>query len=256
MNLALLDQPTDACLADVRSGIFVSDLHLFSPRSVASAAEQAIFTPGDATRCIVLGGDIFDFRWSTQGSHQDTLDATRRWLISLVETTESSPVVYLPGNHDCHPEFLEVLEQIARTHELFSWSPHHLILGDCLFLHGDVLDAGGIDALPVYRRKFHHESPQSPLAHRCYDAAVEMRIHKMVPRIRHQPQRSCTQLLKIIPQIEETSSEIRRVYFGHTHVPIDGLEVNDIQFFNPGASLRHMTPCTHRFTVDGLHGPR
>ncbi len=194
-----------------------------------------------ASDSLVLGGDIFDFRWSVQGSHQATLDATRKWLHELLDATGDRPIVYLPGNHDCHPDFLQVLEELSRSEPRFSWAEHHLQIGDCLFLHGDVLDAGGLTGLDSYRRKFHHEMPQSNLAHRTYDLAVGMRIHKLVPMLLHSPTRTCQRLLHTVRQISpDVKVPVRKVYFGHTHVPIHGLQVDRTHFFNPGAALRHM----------------
>ncbi len=54
-------------------GIFISDLHLLSQLSVGQihlGSTKASIKSADA---IVLGGDIFDFRWSRMGSLNATL---------------------------------------------------------------------------------------------------------------------------------------------------------------------------------------
>jgi len=43
---------------------------------------------------------------------------------------------------------------------------------------------------------------------------------------------------------------IRRVYFGHTHVAINGIDVEGVRFFNPGGALRHLKVEDHHFSFD------
>lgn len=236
-------------LANIHSGLFISDLHLFSPRSNGQNMASIIADRSQESDCIVLGGDIFDFRWSTRGSHDNTLRAANNWLTELLAST-NVPIVYLVGNHDCHPDFLESLQALHSSEPRFTWAEHHLQLGECLFLHGDILDAGSHEGLASYRRKFHHTEPQSELAHRFYDVAVAMRIHRLVPKIRHAPSLTCkrlSELMKELPSVELAS--IRKVYFGHTHLAIHGIEVGGLQFFNPGAALKHMHVHIHPFEV-------
>ena len=72
-------------LPAIREGVFVSDLHLFSPRSAAQAVPDQLAQVSAADQCIVLGGDIFDFRWSIRGSHELTLSAAIHWLEELLD---------------------------------------------------------------------------------------------------------------------------------------------------------------------------
>lgn len=236
---------------DVRRGVFLSDLHLFSPRSRAGDATDELAQYQGADQCVVLGGDIFDFRWSDRGDLQATLRATHAWLEGLLAKTKDCRIVFLPGNHDCHPAFLEQLEHFAQNEARFSWHAHTLQIGDCVFLHGDILDAGENEGhLNTYRQKFHHETKQSQIAHRSYDAVVAMRVHKLIPKIRHRPAATCARLSKILGSVASIKLEsTRRVFFGHTHNPVRGLHHNGKQFFNPGAALKHMTFRMVTFTI-------
>lgn len=223
----------------IRGGVFISDLHLFSPRSAADAIPHHLASIRQADQCIVLGGDIFDFRWSIRGSHTLTLVAAVQWLEELLASTGDAHIRFLPGNHDCHPEFLELLTQLAERNGRFAWHEHHFQLGDALFLHGDVLDARG--SLDRYRAKFHHEHPQTDLKHRMYDVVVEMRLHKLVPLVRHRPQLTCRRLRLLIDGLQMTSdSPLERVFFGHTHAPMFGYHCESVRYYNPGAALKHM----------------
>lgn len=240
-------------LPSIHSGLFISDLHLFSPRSTAQKIAADIALRSQDNDCVILGGDIFDFRWSTQGSHIATLEAASDWLTELLAKT-SVPIIYLPGNHDCHPDFLAELQKLQSRDPRFSWVEHHLQIEDCLFLHGDILDAGSLAGLASYRQKFHHTQPQSEFAHRLYDAAVGMRIHQLIPKVRHSPVRTCKRLLQImesLPLADQTP--VRNVYFGHTHLAIRGFEVDGRRFFNPGAALKHMQVHIHAFEVLKQH---
>lgn len=230
----------------VRGGVFISDLHLFSPRSAADAIPEQLASLQGADQCIVLGGDIFDFRWSIQGSHSRTLDAAVKWLETLLANTGQAHVRFVPGNHDCHPEFLELLNDLASSDSRFGWHEHHFQIGDALFLHGDVLDARG--SLARYRAKFHHEHPQTDLKHRMYDVVVEMRLHKLVPRLRHRPQLTCRRLRQLIESLPSASATpYERVFFGHTHAPMFGYSSQNVRYYNPGAALKHMQAYPQKF---------
>lgn len=238
--------------AQLQNGVFLSDLHLFSPRSTADSSIvgqlNQVRRPDQA---IVLGGDIFDFRWSDLGGLQASLREAKRWLQELLELSGDSQVVFLLGNHDCHPDFQTVLNELAEENSRFSWQEHVFRIADCLFLHGDILDAGrSLKELDSYRQKFHHSGSQPKSAQRAYDVAVAMRVHKIVPKLRHRPQATCEKLSEIVNQFDRQSVEgVQRIFFGHTHVPIQGLKQKQFRFFNPGAALKHMQYQMHYFTI-------
>jgi len=50
---------------------WVSDLHLFSRRSLGEQQFDIILAAARETDVFVLGGDIFDFSWSTRTSVTD-----------------------------------------------------------------------------------------------------------------------------------------------------------------------------------------
>lgn len=238
--------------SSVDAGTFVSDLHLFCPRSAADEVQKRLAQYQSASECIVLGGDIFDFRWSTHESHDASLEAALNWLKKLIATTGQSRIIFLPGNHDCVPEFLQELDNLTIYEPRFEWHNHHFQINDSLFLHGDILDAGpSLDHLAEYRRKFHHYEPKSKISQSAYDVAVAMRIHKIVPNLIRKPSRTCRGLLDTLRKMNlADNDDVKKIYFGHTHVAIDGLDVDGIQFFNPGGSLRHLKTHNHQFSFD------
>ncbi len=235
----------------VRGGVFVSDLHLFSPRSAADAIAEQLAQTNACDQCIVLGGDIFDFRWSIRGSHDLTLAAAIEWLEELLANSGEAQVRFIPGNHDCHPEFLQLLTELANRRGRFDWHDHHFQIGDALFLHGDVLDAKG--NLSNYRARFHHEHPQTGFKHGLYDVVVGLRLHKLVPLLRHRPQLTCRRLRLLIDSLPAASqTPFERVFFGHTHAPMSGFESQNVRYYNPGAALKHMQAHPQQFEFESL----
>jgi UDP-2,3-diacylglucosamine pyrophosphatase LpxH len=236
-------------------GCFLSDLHLFSPRSDWQRWRSGTETLLADKSWIILGGDIFDFRWSTEGGNRETLLAARLWLEKFIAEHSSAQIVYLLGNHDCHAGMHELLSEVARLYPQFQWHQEWFQLEDCVFSHGDCLDAGGIGPhLHHYRRKFQHDRPAPPWAHRTYDAAVAMRLHRAIPVLLHRPKNTCRRLSEHLPEASACdTSEIRRVFFGHTHRALEGYQFAGRSFYNPGAALKHLPFRPIPFRLAGDH---
>ena len=119
---------------------FVSDLHLFARRSDAPRYVEAIRTAARRSAVLVLGGDIFDFSWSTLPTVEDTVSAAFHWLQHLAAENPQCQIHYLLGNHDYCQPFLEFLEQHAHLIPNFAWHHFYLRLGPNIFLHGDAVE--------------------------------------------------------------------------------------------------------------------
>jgi UDP-2,3-diacylglucosamine hydrolase len=227
---------------ELRSGLFISDLHLFSSRSDAHDQVEALRSMQEECQCIVLGGDIFDLRWSQRGGLQPTIEAAEDWLSRLLDQTGKSRVIYLAGNHDCHPSFAEAMRGMADQRERFTWFEHALRIGDSLFLHGDLLHAKPTpEGLLEYRKKHHHEDSPHQMLNKAYDLAVQLRLHKAVARLGNSPKATCFRLQNSLQEFDHNNGgpPVERIFFGHTHVNIPGLELGQQTFFNPGAMLKH-----------------
>lgn len=241
------------------SACFVSDLHLLSPRSMAQRSMPAIEAAFRDSSLIVLGGDIFDFRWATLGGHIATLAAAKRWLQALVLNHSHASIAYIMGNHDSHPDMQTLLRDTASQHPHFAWHAESFQVGDCWFCHGDVLDAGSRANLTSYRLRFQEERQASRTAHGLYNAAVAMRLHRTIPHLVHRPRATCARLRELLginlqprqPAPGQNSQEVvHRVFFGHTHVPIYALTLDEITYYNPGAALKHMNFAPIQFEVE------
>lgn len=225
------------------TGLFLSDLHLFSRRSVGQRHwEQSTDAIASATS-IVLGGDMFDFRWSQLGSLDASLDAAAAWLENAIALNPSASWVYLLGNHDCHPRMQALLKSISEQHPTFNWSPTFWRIGSNVFLHGDVLDGiRHVGGLERYRARFHDEKAKGQLSNLLYSAVVQTRLHGLVPRVRHTRQQTCRTLLEYLKGCETALlPEVQNIYFGHTHVPMLGYRFDRFNFHNAGSGIRHST---------------
>jgi len=204
------------------------------------------------SQLIVLGGDIFDFRWANLGSHAATLGAVQHWLVEFITSNPHARIVYVMGNHDSHPDMLGVLDQLTYRHAQFLWRADSYVIADCLFCHGDIIDAGGTAQLENYRRKFHHHKQASRTAHNFYDLAVAMRLHRTIPQLFHRPRATCERLIELLQlRSQPEFAHVRRIFFGHTHVPIYELPIGSLEFFSPGAALKHLNFAPITFEIAG-----
>lgn len=119
-----------------QKAFFLSDLHLFAKRSNAEAIRPALLRAAEEGQHIVLGGDIFDFRWSHWQDPATTLRQSIRWLEELITRCDSCQIHYLLGNHDASQAFVEELENLSQVHANLEWHPHWMRLQDCVFLQG------------------------------------------------------------------------------------------------------------------------
>lgn len=254
MNDWSAENSVDDGLPTAGRGVFLSDLHLFSRRSVA----PQLWLPWERRLpmldLLVLGGDIFDFRWSQSSTKEDALLAAKAWLEKLLTTENRPHVHYLLGNHDCLLDWRQMLAELQAQHPGFDWSDDTWRLGSRVFLHGDVLDAGlSHAALAKYRQGFEEERNPHPLAHHLYDAAVFTRLHRYVPSLIHGRNRVCRKLITYLDSCQlGKSTGIEQVYFGHTHLPILGHAWEGLRFYNAGSGVRHLRFEPHVFEFDRL----
>ncbi len=217
---------------------FVSDLHLFSRRSSAHRIEGQIIAAAQRSRVCVLGGDIFDFKWSSHDSLQVSLTAAVEWLKTLVERVPECQFHFVLGNHDDHPELVALLPTLATQYTNFYWDRFYLRLGDALFLHGDAADRRmSVEHLRIRRDHFIHD-PRKRWAHNLYGLVVGSQMHRLIPHAVYPPGIVADRLLKYLHEIGHgPESGVRQVCFGHTHRPVSNYHRGGITFHNGGAPI-------------------
>ena len=225
---------------------FVSDLHKFAARSDAEAVEPELRrVMARSDRC-VLGGDIFDFRWSTLGSPERTAEAAVQWLAGLLGAAPDARLHLLLGNHDHAAPLLDRLPELSAQSPRFEWHRYFLRVGPAVFLHGDAAD------LPRRRRSapderlrrrrersLHHgRRARGPAANRAYRQFVRSRLHHLVPRVAYPKRRVAVRLAAYLDHLGLSAADgVRDVYFGHTHFPVDAYRYAGLRFHNGGAPI-------------------
>jgi len=221
---------------------FVSDLHLLASRSYGDDLLEPIRTAAANSSDFVLGGDIFDFRWSTLKSSRHSMDFATDWLQSLVGDFPACHFHYVLGNHDHHGEFPDRLEDLSRQASNFEWQPLCLRIQDSVFLHGDAADGHSDSAsLARTRERDLHRKRKQPYLHRIYDATVKTGIHKTIPRLMHPHGRVLRRLMNWLQATGHgRDNGVNAVYFGHTHHPME-VQYRGVWFHNGGAAIRGQT---------------
>jgi UDP-2,3-diacylglucosamine hydrolase len=224
-----------------RSDYFVSDLHLFSRRSLAPRHEAALHAAASRARNFVLGGDIFDFRWSTYHTADETARQAVRWLDALVASHPQCDFHFVQGNHDCNRRFVSALETYNATRPNLSVHPYYLRLGNKMFLHGDVADRAEICPERLRMRREHwgrDEKRRGNFRHALYDFAVQARLHRLAGKVAHPRRRAVHRILGYLGKIGHSREHgVEHVYFGHTHDALDNYRYRGVTFHNPGAPI-------------------
>jgi len=225
-----------------RRSYFVSDLHMFSRRSQAAEHDEALQQAAGRAKTFVLGGDIFDFRWSTLPSTEATVSAAIRWLDELVGAHRTCDFHFVLGNHDCNSRFVDALDKYARKQPNLEPHPYLLRIGKAVFLHGDVADHPDMCAARLTHRRKHwsrDEKRRGPVKNMLYDWAVHANLHRLCGKMVHPKQKVARRILGYLDRIGQgVESGTEQVYFGHTHQALTSYRHGDVLFHNPGAPIR------------------
>lgn len=221
-------------------GYFLSDLHLFSRRSFAETLTRQIHDVADQAHTLVLGGDIFDFKWSTRPSLKHSVEEAIQWIDVLMAAHPTCAFYYLLGNHDAHPDFVAELDRLAFRRPQLVWQPHILRLGQCAFLHGDVVDGDLYhEEIDSRRRASDRKPPPHAIRHWLYDAVVKARLHRLAGHVARSKSVVLSRLHRYLTaQGLDATSGVSDVYFGHTHREMDGVEYHGLRYHNGGASIK------------------
>ncbi len=223
-----------------RRTYFVSDLHLFSRRSLALSHTEALQATASRARMFVLGGDIFDFRWSTLDSTDATAKAAIRWLDDLVGSHAKCDFHFVLGNHDCYRRFVSALETYAATRPNLVVHPYYLRLGRNIFLHGDAADRPQMCPQRLHRRRQHwaRDEHRGAVRNMLYDLAVQAQLHRVVGKVAHPRRRVAQRLLGYLQRAGHgPETGLAHVYFGHTHDAMTAYRHGGVLLHNPGSPM-------------------
>ena len=219
---------------------FVSDLHLFARRSEAPRYADAIRTAARRSAVLVLGGDIFDFSWSTLPSLSATVEAAFHWLKRLAAEHPHCQVHYLLGNHDYCQAFIDYLEEHSHRIENFAWHHFYLRLGSNVFLHGDVAEKRMTthERLLEYRAHWLYRPLAGKFSRGAYEVVHRARLHQPLPYLLHRKRRVARRILAYLENAGEgVETGVRHVYFGHIHRRMFNYRYRGVTFHNGGAPI-------------------
>lgn len=222
----------------LKTGLVISDLHLLSHRSVGENLIAGLHKRLNSTDTLVLNGDTFDFRWSTLGDEEESLETAKTWLDQFIAKFPRLEFHYILGNHDCLQSFREILDQISTKHPRFHLHEYTCRLGSNLFLHGDCTNWDMTPAKLIhYRQAWSKDSPKGPLSkflYRLVDATgLGYAFHHLYFR------RGPT-IARIERYLGPDLDGITHCFFGHTHVPFENHLQNGVTYSNTGSGIESM----------------
>ena len=219
---------------------FVSDLHLFCRRFDGERFWNRLLEVSKHATTVVLGGDIFDFRWTTRPTIEHSANEAIQMLTSLVQENRQCEFHYVLGNHDYHQSFVPRLERLTGDESNLSRHLYYLRLDRSLFLHGDVATRPmGPEQLENERRRWLHMCRKKRLANLAYDASVRVGLHKLAYHLAYPREAAARRILAYLNQIGQgPGAGVTDVYFGHTHLALSDFECDGVRFHNCGAPIR------------------
>ena len=220
---------------------FVSDLHLFANRSDAHRYLQQIVAAASKAETFVLGGDIFDFRWSPL-SIRRTVEQAAAWLRELAELCPRCHFHLVLGNHDYHQALIDRLVKLEEQVANLSWHRYYVRLGSSVFLHGDVADKTmNARMLTEARDQWLDRRQRGPFMSALYDVVVMTRLHRSVPHLVYAKRVVVRRISKYLDSIGQGAGDgVRNVYFGHTHRHMANYRYRGLTFHNGGAPIKGM----------------
>lgn len=236
----------------VATSLVISDLHLFSARSIGEARLRTLVPEWSTAAVLVLNGDIFDFRWSCHPNAAASIEAACRWLDELVAQLPRTCIHLLAGNHDCLAAFATAVQRQFAGHPRLRWHPHWLILGERLFLHGDCshrpMDVAG---LARYRADWENDAPRGGLAARAYPWLDRVHLTHLAHRWHFPHRRTVRRIARYLDSaVPGWRERIRHCHFGHTHRALSDYPDSGVRFHNSGCGILGMEFRPTWFTLD------
>lgn len=226
----------------MNSACVVSDLHMFCRRSQWEQHLEAMHRGAADADLFVFNGDTVDFKWTSLAGVNETVDCAVNFLKDFAGRYPNTQIHVNLGNHDHVAPFITELDKLAHITPNLSWHPYYFRVNSTMFLHGDVANRRMSHAqLERYRAHWNHDRKESEVKNQIYDAAFRAGAHLAVSRLAFPHRRTIKRVAAYLEDIGQTGAHgIRRVYFGHTHVPVAGYTYRGITFHNGGAPMEGM----------------
>jgi UDP-2,3-diacylglucosamine hydrolase len=226
----------------MKSVYVVSDLHMFCKRSQWRNIVDIIHNVARDADVFVFNGDTFDFKWTSLESVPETVEQAIAFLRELSERCPKCRIHVNLGNHDYDSSFIDALKRACDEVPNLTWHPYYLRLGNTVFLHGDVAQRKmDHEHLERYRSRWLHHEKQGKFRNQVYDALFRARAHVAVSQMAFPHRLTMRRVSAYLDDIGHGHRNgVERVYFGHTHVPLNGRKYHGMSFHNGGAPFEGM----------------
>jgi UDP-2,3-diacylglucosamine pyrophosphatase LpxH len=219
-------------------GYVVSDLHIFGCSSLYLRYLPLLYRQVTSHAVTVLNGDTFDFKRSIYASTAETTSHAVAWVRDLAHRAPNSKIFFLLGNHDSQELFVRALNEALPELPNVSVVPDCLRLDSTVFLHGDVVDLPpGENNLSHVRERYSHAEPS--WLSRLFAQVITYTGANKIEYLRHSKKVLADRILTYLTASQpEVVGDIKDIYFGHTHVPLDHFVHKGITFRNTGSMIR------------------
>jgi len=220
------------------SGFVVSDLHIFTEWTSVESYMHKISHAAASANFFVLNGDIFDFKWSTLKTSNETASQAINWLLQICKNAPNCKFYYVLGNHDAHIKMPPLLRKLTHNLNNFNWSPTHFFLGSHLFLHGDLLLT--LKKTSPFNRpneKYLKAEPKHRMLSKGYNIAIGMGAHKLVTNM-IKTHKCAAYSYKVLNKYPLPDMKfVSDVFIGHTHVAFSNYKYKNLVFHNTGSAV-------------------
>ncbi len=232
------------------TGAVISDLHLFTNRTTVHEHMPEIRIAADASEVIVFNGDIFDFQWSLHNGFRASVRAAEEWIRELAETHHGTVLVFILGNHDSIPEYVDLLEKLSKENPRIQWREEWYRLEDKIFLHGDIYHAEpGVAGIKKFRKKCNSKLKYSRFRHACYWAFARSGLPTIF--LRFVRKKTCARRIwtYLASELGDDLDKVNHVYFGHVHTTFTNFRYKEILFHNTGSATKGARLTVMRFPL-------
>lgn len=232
-----------------RKGYVVSDLHLFSPCSRYQDLLPQFHIACASHPVVVLNGDTFEIKRSIFSDVESTVAYATAWLEELCKRHHSTQFYLLLGNHDANEHLIPKLHDLSTNVSNLSLITHMLQIGSSLFLHGDIVEPGALKyGVESIRDKYRDLTPSR--ASSIIGRLITSLRFNSIEHLRHRKEYIVQQVLNYLSVYHpERLHSVRTIYFGHTHVPFEGVTSQHIVFNNTGSFIRGLPWNPMEFTL-------
>lgn len=211
---------------------------------------------------IALTGDVIEFINQPAACDDEMmLELGIEFHHLLLASANGKPVYEVLGNHERVKRYEKALEFLEDAHENFHVNASHFLIGDALFIHGDIdLTPYSMEGERAYEKR-DRERMRHPVDHWRHNfqnrhvppfMSRSPRLHAALEKILspifedadsllYTPQNQVAVMFhNLSSRLGEHFSKVKHVFLGHTHIPYTNLTYRfrgrEVNFHNSGTT--------------------